>query len=194
VGETLTMPIQLIGQFLTLEELCTCTSTYHKFAEKIDPYPKNPASISALVALAENILDPIIKHYGRERFQLTYGFCSKDLKRYLAMRDEVTGKKYGIVSPHLDQHMAHELNRNGKFYCDRLGAAADFHIMGVTSDKVVEWILTEKLPFDSLYFYSKNRPIHISYSSRCKRDIWTFLPSGQPTRKGIEHWTALVHS
>jgi hypothetical protein len=182
------LKMQKIGHYLSLEELCTCTKTYRKFAEQIDPYPQNPDSISALIALAENILDPIIRHYGREPFQLTYGFCSRDLKRYLAMRDAVTGEKYGISSPHLDQHMAHEVNRNGKFYCNRLGAAADFCIFGVPSDEVVEWILTAKLPFDSLYFYSANRPIHISYSPQTKRDIWTFLPSGQPTRKGIEVW------
>jgi len=27
----------------------------------------------------------------------------------------------------------------------------------------VEWILEQQLPFDSLYFYGSDRPIHISY-------------------------------
>lgn len=181
-----------VGHYLNLEEVCTCTKTYRKFADFIDPYPENPASIQALTALAENILDPIITHYGRGDFQLTYGFCSSDLKRFLAMRDGVTGEKNGISSSHLDQHMAHEVNRNGRFYCKRLGAAADFYILGVPSDRVIDWILTKKLPFDSLYFYGSNRPIHISYGSQHKREIWTFLQSGQPTRTGIDHWIELA--
>jgi hypothetical protein len=183
-----------VGRYLSLEDLCTCTQTYRKFSEQVDPYPKNPASIQALADLAENILDPLTDHYGRDHFQLTYGFCSTDLKRFLALRDPVTGQKNGIVSPHLDQHMAHELNRNGKPYCQRLGAAADFRILGVTSDAVVDWILGEKLPFDSLYFYSSERPIHLSYGPQNKRDVWTFSKRGQPTRQGIPHWVELART
>jgi hypothetical protein len=48
------------------------------------------------------------------------------------------------------------------------------------------------LPFDSLYFYGVDRPIHISYGPENKREIWTFTGSGQPTRKGIEHWLELA--
>ena len=46
--------------------------------------------------------------------------------------------------------MAHEKNRNGKYYCDRLGAACDFRIIGMESDRLVDWILEQELPFDSL--------------------------------------------
>ncbi|MDX2270997.1 MAG: hypothetical protein NW237_03480 [Cyanobacteriota bacterium] len=181
-----------LGKYLTLTEFCTCTQTYRRLSTQIEPFPQNSESIKALTALAENILDPLIDHYGRDHFQLTYGFCSTDLKRFLALRDPVTGRKSGIVSPHLDQHMAHEINRNGKPYCERLGAAADFRILGFPSDQVVDWILAAKLPFDSLYFYGVERPIHISYGSQHKRDIWTFLQTGQPTRKGIQHWVELA--
>ncbi|NJM00350.1 MAG: hypothetical protein HC924_16865 [Synechococcaceae cyanobacterium SM2_3_2] len=62
----------------------------------------------------------------------------------------MTGTKNGIVSSHLVQHMAHEINHNGKPYCQRLGVAAHYRILGVTSDQVVDWILTAKLSFDSL--------------------------------------------
>lgn len=88
--------------------------------------------------------------------------------------------------------MAHEVNRNGKFYCQRLGSAADFRILNVLSDEVVDWILRAQLPFDSLYFYSAQRPIHISYGPQHKRDIWTFLQTGQPSRKGIQPWVELA--
>jgi hypothetical protein len=68
---------QLLGQYLTLEEICTCTQTYRRFADQIDPYPTNlDETIPALAALCQHIIDPVIDAFGRERFQLTYGFCS----------------------------------------------------------------------------------------------------------------------
>jgi hypothetical protein len=115
-----------LGKYLTLEEFCTCTQTYQRFADQIDPFPKNlEETLPALEALCQHILDPVIDGFGRDRFQLTYGFCSVDLKRWLARKDPLTGKKHGIATPSLDQHMAREVNRNGRYYCDRLGAACD---------------------------------------------------------------------
>ena len=105
----------LLGKYLTLQEFCTCTLTYHKYADQIAPYPENlEETLPALEALCQHILDPVIDHFGRERFQLTYGFCSKDLKRFLSQKDPETGIKHGRVDPSRDQHMAHEKNRNGK--------------------------------------------------------------------------------
>jgi hypothetical protein len=179
-----------IGQYLTLEEFCTCTQTYQKYADRIDPYPENlEETLPALEALCHHILDPVIAHFGKERFQLTYGFCSKDLKRFLAQKDPETGIKNGRVDPSRDQHMAYEKNRNGKYYCDRLGAACDFRILGLESDRLVEWILEQRLPFDSLYYYGSDRPIHISYAPQQRQNIWTFTDGGVPTKKGIEQWT-----
>jgi hypothetical protein len=112
--------------------------------------------------ICEQILDPMIDCFGRDRFQLTYGFCSTDLRRYLNQKDPVTGLKNGRTDPSRDQHMAHELNRNGKYYCDRLGAACDFQIVGMESVgdslcgstyRLVEWILEQRLSFNSLYYY-----------------------------------------
>ncbi|MFN7658695.1 MAG: hypothetical protein ACK5P3_11250, partial [Dolichospermum sp.] len=38
-----------LGKHLTLEEFCTCTQTYQKYAENINPYPQNlPEVIPAL--------------------------------------------------------------------------------------------------------------------------------------------------
>ena len=179
----------LLGKYLTLQEFCTCTQTYQKYADRIDPYPKNlEETIPALEALCQHILDPVIEHFGRERFQLTYGFCSRDLKRFLSQKDPETGVKNGRVDPSRDQHMAHEKNRNDKYYCDRLGAACDFRIVGLESDRLVEWILVQRLPFDSLYYYGSDRPIRISYGSLHRRSIWVFTSNGVPTKKGIEKW------
>ncbi len=42
------------GQYLTLEEFCTCTQTYQKYADRIDPYPENlEETIPALEALCQ---------------------------------------------------------------------------------------------------------------------------------------------
>lgn len=191
----------LLGKYLSLEEFCTCTQTYRKYANEIDPYPQNWAeTISALQALCQHILDPIIDHFGKERFQLTYGFCSKDLKRFLSQKDPETGIKNGRVDPSRDQHMAHEKNRNGKYYCSRLGAACDFRIVELESNRLVEWILEQQLPFDSLYYYGgdsrsetlRECPIHISYAPQQRQNIWTFTSGGVPTRKGIEQWIKRV--
>lgn len=182
-----------LGKYLTLEDFCTCSNTYWKYAAQIDPSPKNTdATIPALKALNQFILEPVIDCFGRDRFQLTYGFCSPDLRKYLEKKDPVTGVKNGRIDPTRDQHMAHEVKSNGKYYCERLGAACDFLITDLTSDEVVEWVLRARLPFDSLYFYGVDRPIHISYGSQQKRDIWTFTSAGQPTRKGLEHWIQLA--
>ena len=183
------MQDQPLGKYLTLEEFCTCTQTYRKYADQIDSYPKNlTETLPALEALCQHIIDPMIDEFGQERFKLTYGFCSIDLKRWLAKKDPVTGLKNGRVSPNLDQHMAHEVNRNGQYYCSRLGAACDFRILGLPSDELVAWILAQNIPFDSLYFYGTEYPIHLSYGPQHKQDIWTFTVQGTPTKKGIEQW------
>jgi len=197
----------LLGKYVTLQEFCTCTQTYRKYADQIDPYPENlEDTIPALQALYQHILDPVIDHFGRERFQLTYGFCPKDLKRFLSQKGPETGIKNGRVDPSWDQHMAHEKNRNGKHYCvsgasrtPRFGAACDFRIVGLESDRLVEWILEQRSPFDSLYYYEsdreasqRHRPIHISYSPQRRRNIWAFTDGGVPTRKGIERWVERV--
>lgn len=183
------MQSNMLGRYLNLDDFCTCTRTYQKYRDLINPYPQNvEETIPALQALCQYLLDPIIDHFGRERFQLTYGFCSKDPKRFLSQKDPETGIKNGRVDPSRDQHMAHEVNRNGKYYCERLGAACDFQIVDLESDRLVEWILEQRLPFDSLYFYGSDRPIHISHGLLHKREIWAFGEEGMPTRKGIERW------
>ncbi len=94
--------------------------------------------------------------------------------------------------------------RSPSLSCDRLGAACDFRIVGLESDpsrvtqsaRLVDWVLEQQLPFDSLYYYGSDpcgigevaRPIHISYAPQQRQNIWTFTDGGVPTRKGIEHW------
>lgn len=172
-----------LGKYLSLEDFCTCSHTYKIYADKINNLPKNPASIEALKKLNQFILDPIIDYFDQAKFKLTYGFCSPDLKQFLNKKDPLTGQKNGRIAPSIDQHMAHEINKNGKYYCGRLGAACDFLVLDLQSNHLINWILSQKLPFDSLYFYGNNRPIHISYGPQNKRDIWAFSPTGQPNKK-----------
>jgi hypothetical protein len=181
-----------LGRYFTLEEFCTCSATYRKNADRIDSYPKNSGSIEALRDLCVFLLDPIVDRFGKEFFTLTYGFCSADLQKFLARKDPDTGIKNGRVDPKRDQHMASEIDRRGNSYCSRPGAACDFKIQSVESDRVVDWILETGLPFDSLYFYGSDRPIHLSYGAEHKRAIWTFTAAGTPTRKGIERWVAMA--
>ncbi len=186
-----------LGKYLSLEEFCSCSQTYQKYADQIDPYPKNGESITALKALNSHIIDPIIDYFGRDNFQLTYGFCSPDLKRFLNKKDSETGVKNGRIDASRDQHMACEINRNGNYYCQRLGAACDFLILTTDSQQVIDWIVTVNLPFDSLYYYGrtsegKSRPLHISYSPQQKQTIWTFTTKGTPTRKGTEKWHSII--
>lgn len=181
-----------LGKYLTLKDFCTCSQTYQKYSDKIDPLPQNLETIIALKALNQWIIDPIIEQFGFNQFQLTYGFCSPDLKKYLNQKDPKTGLKNGRIDPSRDQHIGHEKNKNNNYYCQRLGAACDFLIKNVPSDQVIDWILQEKLPFDSIYYYGIERPIHISYGTENKRDIWTFTPQKTPTKKGVEKWVKLA--
>jgi len=187
-------PEYSLGKYLTLKDFCTCTQTYQKYHDQIKPYPQNniEESILAIKNLHQWIIDPVIDYFGKENFCLTYGFCSPDLKRWLAKKDPVTGLKNGRVAPEIDQHMAHEVNKNGNYYCSRLGAACDFKITNINSDVVIDWILTNRLPFDSLYFYGFERSLHISYGIQHKRDIRAFNDRGVPTQKGIESWVKLT--
>jgi len=50
------------------------------------------------------------------------------------------------------------------------------------------WILEQQLPFDSLYYYGSDRPIHISYGLKHRRNIWAFTDRGVPMKSGIEQW------
>ncbi|MBD2316365.1 hypothetical protein [Phormidium tenue] len=187
-------PEYSLGKYLTLKDFCTCTQTYRRYYDKINPYPQTniEETILALKNLHQWIIDPVIDYFGKDKFCLTYGFCSPDLKKWLSKKDPVTGQKNGRVAPEIDQHMAHEINKKGNYYCSRLGAACDFKITNITSNIIVDWILANRLPFDSLYFYGLERSLHISYGFQHKRDIRAFNDRGVPTQKGIESWVKLA--
>lgn len=141
------------GNYLTYRQLIECGETQR--ASGLANLPKQADSYTALYELATNILDPVIDYFGM--IKLTYGFCSHDLGKLIKKR----------VAPKLDQHAAHELNTRKNPICPRLGAAVDFIVEDENMREVADWI-AENTPFDRLYFYGENRPLHVSYGPEKK--------------------------
>lgn len=136
------------GRFLTYRDLIECGETQQ--ATGIANLPEQIESYDALLALAEQVLDPVIDWFGMIR--LTFGFCSPALARKIP----------GRIDPKRDQHAAHERNRLGNLVCDRLGAAADFIVTDEDMLEVARWV-AHNTPFDRLYFYGNDLPVHVSF-------------------------------
>ncbi len=147
--ETIPNLDQLCGANLTYRQLIECGAT--QAATGIANVPKEADTFTALHDLATKVLDPVIDYFGM--IKLTYGFCSSDLAKKISRG----------TAPALDQHAAHEKKRNGQFICERLGAACDLLVEDEDMLQVAEWIF-ENTPCDRIYFYEKNRPIHVSWS------------------------------
>lgn len=144
------------GAHFTFRHFIECGETWER--TRLHNVPQQAATFNALHALATNILDPVIDYFGMIR--LTYGFASA------ALAKEIQGR----IAPHLDQHAGHELNRAGKLICLRLGAAVDFLVEDEDMVEVAKWI-TINIPFDRLYIYGPDRPIHISYSPEATHQV-----------------------
>ena len=140
---------QACGANFTFRSFIECGETQHRLGLK--NLPLNPATYNALYDLATHILDPVVDYFGG--IKLTYGFCSTELGRHISKR----------VAPKLDQHAGYERSRTGKVICDRGGAACDFLIEDEDMLEVADWVIANT-PFDRLYFYGSDRPIHVSYS------------------------------
>jgi len=120
--------------------------------------PRQADTYTALHDLAQAILDPVIEYFGM--IELTYGFCSPELARAIPRR----------IAPNLDQHAAHELTRTGRPICARLGAACDFLVTDEDMEEVALWVAANT-PFDRIYFYGRDRPLHVSYSTTPARQF-----------------------
>ena len=144
------------GRYFTYRDLIECGETQTR--TQLKNLPKEPDSYAALCDLAVNVLDPIIEYFGM--IKLTYGFCSPELARNIP----------GRIAPHLDQHAACERNRVGRQICGRRGAAVDFLVEDEDMTEVAAWI-ADNLPFDRLYLYGPERPIHISYGPDQSRQV-----------------------
>ena len=80
----------------------------------------------------------------------------------------------------LDQHASFELNSNGKRTCERVGAAVDLHVPGTRASQVVAQV--RRQPFDRIYFYGDDRPVHVSWSSTPVGYVTSMVPSATDRR------------
>ena len=139
----------LCSEFFSLYDLICAGETAS--SSPLDNLPQEQQTVDALTSLASAILDPITRNF--ERPQLTYAFSGPTN----------IAKIKKNIAPRVDQHASFERQRNGKRICDFDGAAADFQVRVRSSTLVAQYII-EKLDFDAIYFYGKNRPIHVSWS------------------------------
>ena len=157
-----------------LDEKCGKSFCYRDFIEcgetqaasGISNLPASGESYTALFELATYILDPVVDYFGAIR--LTYAFSS----------NELTSRIGGRIAPKLDQHACHETTIKGKRICERDGAACDFLVEYEDMQIVANWII-ENLPFDRLYYYGPDRPIHVSYGSAHSRAAYRLEPSAK---------------
>ena len=118
--------------------------------------PLNTQSVEVLQQLCDNILTPLQKQFGE--VSITYGFTTLALLKYIKKSCP------GDMAPELDQHAAFELNSRNNRICKRDGAACDIYVEGYENQMhlIAQYVINE-LPFDRLYYYGKDRPIHISF-------------------------------
>lgn len=137
--------------------------------------PEQAETYNALTKLATLVLDPVIEYFGD--VMLTYGFCSRELAKHVPAR----------TTPKLDQHASHELNTHGRSICARLGAAVDFLVTDESRLEVAQWIVTHT-PFDRLYFYGDDRPLHVSHGPEHKREIVLMMSkeNGRPVPQVVK--------
>ncbi|MBN2887443.1 MAG: DNA phosphorothioation-associated putative methyltransferase [Chromatiaceae bacterium] len=168
------------GRYLRFRDLIECGET--QAVTGLENRPRQSTSYDALQDLARLVLDPLIDYFGMIR--LTYGFCSPELARLIP----------GRIDPKRDQHAAHELNRLGNPICARLGAAVDLLVEDENMLEVAQWVVRET-PFDRLYFYGVNQPIHVSHGPNHDRQVVWMRPgpSGRlvPRVMGVEDFLNL---
>jgi len=184
--------LRIVGQELVpsnlippLDQPCGENFTYRDFIEcgktqrglKLPNLPQSPLTFNALQQLATDVLDPVVDYFGR--IELTYGFCSSDLVKNIPAN----------VAPKLDQHSSCELNREGRFICERLGAAADFFVEDESMVEVSRWI-AENCNFDRMYLYGDSRPLHVSVGPDNSKQITlmaTSVTSGRRVPRSMSY-------
>jgi hypothetical protein len=128
---------------------CSVTQASYQLSNQA----KDSRTLDAIQQICLDVLEPVVKQFGS--LTLTYGLCSNDLLL------QIKKKSSPGIAPQLDQHAGYEVNSRGNRICKRDGFACDFYVVGIDSLTVAQWIV-ENLPFDRLYFYGKDRPLHVS--------------------------------
>ena len=143
---------QKCSQHFYYRDFIECGETFSQ--TRVQNTPKALETWKAIEELAVHILDPTVNHFGS--LELTYGFAGQLLLSRLRQA------KTARIVPKLDQHSSHELNTKGHRICKRDGIACDFFVKGTSSKIVAAWII-DNCPFDRLYYYGANRPLHVSH-------------------------------
>jgi hypothetical protein len=149
------------GANFVLRDLVEAGDTWRR--TRVANSPLQAATVDAIKRLTREILDPVFSEFGP--IQITYGFSSPALTRLI----------HGRIDPTRDQHAGHELDANGDPICSRLGQAVDFWINGISSGLIAAWI-AQRLPFDRIYFYGADRPLHVSVGPQEKRAFIAMIP------------------
>jgi hypothetical protein len=168
---------QPCGEHFVYRDLIACGETWRRLASAdaaappgppFDNVPRVAETFAAMRTLCAAVLDPLVDRFGP--IELTYAFASPSLTRRIP----------GRIAVPLDQHAGHELNCEGGPICGRLGLAVDLRVPGADSRLVAAWII-EHTPFDRLYFYGPDRPLHVSAGPQGARQITEMRrgPSGR---------------
>ena len=159
------------SKYFKYSDIINCGETQAQI--QVANIPKDPRTIAAIEEIALTVLDPIVDQFGE--IKLSYGFCSNDLLQQIKKRPSPG------IAPQLDQHAGYEVNSRGNPICKRQGFACDFYVLDTDSLIVAKWIVNN-LSFDRLYFYGKNRPIHISIAPKNNRAV-TLLEQSSTRRR-----------
>lgn len=153
------------------------TDTLHLLSEQGMPLknlPQQPETWEAIRQMEARLLTQLLARFGP--FHISYGFASPVLVAAVRKRAKEEGRNPQIA-PDLDQHCGHELNRRGQRICKRDGIAVDLKVPGVSSEVAAQWI-RENLPFDRMYLYGDERPLHLSWAAQPVGQVWRMVEVG----------------
>ncbi len=128
--------------------------------------PLRDETWEGLAALARTLLDPLHDRFGA--VEITYGFAGSGLTRSIP----------GRIAPSLDQHGGSELGPRGARVCGRGGQACDLRVAGVDALTVAAFV-REALPYDRMYLYGADRPLHLSWSAEPVGKVYAMCPGGR---------------
>jgi hypothetical protein len=157
----------MASEFFSFRDLIECGDTWSRLASgagRVDNLPAQAASWEALSQLARVVLDPVWRQFGP--LSLTFGFCSAALKR------AIQATRGPRISPSDDQHASCELNSRNRPVCIHQGASCDFRVTGWEErmDEVASWVV-HNLDFDALYYYGRDRAVHLSWGPGMRRMV-----------------------
>ena len=140
-------PEDKCSKYFSYKDFFECSETYKKVL--VNNIPKQIETYKAIEEISCKILDRIQDNFGEIEF--TYGFCSISLQKKIKKN----------IYPKTDQHAGFETDKKGNVICNRGGIAVDFKITNLSSLELSRWIV-QHCNFDRIYYYGKERPIHIS--------------------------------